>query len=117
MYAWLKLSGLNESASEEMSEFALKRHAGAEKIVDNAKEKGGVALLTYNHFKVKLPYYASVADGKFEFDKLKKEYVSKCSELHSHMNKIEEMDQTGFQKLLGELEVLGELLIKGKNEG
>jgi hypothetical protein len=33
------------------------------------------------------------------------------------MNKIEEMDQTGFQKLLGELEVLGELLIKGKNEG
>ena len=72
MSDWLKLSGLNESASEEMREFAEKRGNGAEKIASGAKEKGGVAMLTYHHFKVKLPYYSDVAEGKFDFDKVKK---------------------------------------------
>jgi hypothetical protein len=72
-------------------------------------------MLTYHHFKVKLPYYSDVAEGKYSFDQLKKEYISTCSELHSHMNKIEELGQTKFQELVGRLEVLGELLIKGKN--
>lgn len=116
MSDWLKLSGLNESASEEMREFAEKRGNGAEKIASGAKEKGGVAMLTYHHFKVKLPYYSDVAEGKFDFDKVKKEYVETCSELHSHMNKIEEMNQTKFQELVGRLEVLGELLIRGKDQ-
>ena len=114
MYAWLRLSGLNEEASEEMQEFAEKRGSGAEKIATGAKEKGGVALLTYHHFKVKLPYYSKVADGTFDFDSMKKEYVKTCSELHSHMNNIEEMDQTKFQELVGKLEVMGELLIRHK---
>ena len=45
---------------------------------------------------------------------MKKEYVKTCNELHSHMNKIEEMDQIKFQELVGKLEVMGELLIKNK---
>lgn len=115
MYTWLKLSGLNESASEEMQDFAEKRGSGAEKIADGAKEKGGPAMLTYHHFKVKLPFYSKVAGGVFDFDNMKKEYVKTCSELHSHMDEIEEMDQTKFQELVGKLEVLGELLIKSKD--
>lgn len=115
MYAWLKLSGLNESSSEEMQQFAEKRGMGAEKIAEGAKEKGGPAMLTYHHFKVKLPVYSKVANGVFDFDKMKKEYVKTCSELHGHMDEIEEMDQTKFQELVGKLEVLGELLIKSKD--
>ena len=112
----LKLSGLlNEEKSEmPMSEFAKKRHDGAEKIANNAKEKGGVALLTYNHFIVKLPYYNEASKGKFNFKKMKKKYQELCSQLHSYMEKIEEVDQTKFQKLVGEIEVIGELLIKNK---
>jgi len=40
-----------------LESFAKKRHEGAKKISDMAKEKGGVALLTHDHFRVKLPYY------------------------------------------------------------
>jgi Cdc6-like AAA superfamily ATPase len=112
----LKLSGLlNEDA--KMESFADKRFAGAKKIADNAHEKGGVALLTYNHFKVKLPYYKKAIEGKLNFSEVKKEYSKLCSELHSHMKNIEDMNQTHFQELVGKIEVLGELLIRNKNNG
>lgn len=109
----LKLAGLlNESTSTpNMETFASKRFAGAEKITDNAKAKGGPALLTYHHFEVKLPYYKKAEDGKFNHDKFKQEYTKLCNKLHKHMNKIESMDQIEFQKLVGKLEVIGELLI------
>lgn len=110
------LAGLvNEDGKvDDMAVFATKRHAGAEKIASGAKDKGGLALLTYEHFKVKLPYYAK-AEKSFDFDEMKKDYVKFCSELHSHMNKIENMDQKEFQRLLGKMEVIGELLIKSKS--
>ena len=45
----LRLSGLlNEN---QLESFAKKRHEGAKKISDMAKEKGGVALLTHDHFR------------------------------------------------------------------
>jgi len=115
MNDWVKLSGINEAASDELSEFAGKRGAGAEKIADTAKKKGGPSLLTYHHFKVKLPYYKKVEDGTFDFAQMKKEYVKTCSELHSHMKNIEDMDQIKFQEIVGRLEVMGELLIKNKD--
>ena len=46
---------LNED--DKLESFAEVRLGGAEKIADNAKEKGGAALLTYHHFEVKLEYY------------------------------------------------------------
>ena len=54
---------------EEMEKFAEGRGEGAEKIADNAKEKGGNSMLTYHHFKVKAPYYKKASDGKFDKDK------------------------------------------------
>ena len=115
MKDWLKLSGINESITpKEMANFAEKRHAGAEKIANSSKEKGGVALLTYNHFKVKLPYYKKASEGKFNFEEMKKEYVKLCSELHSYMNKIENVNMKKFQELVGKIEVVGELLIEDK---
>lgn len=107
------LAGLTiESADpSEMKDFAVARHAGAEKITDGAKKKGGFALLTYDHFKVKLPYYKKAEKG-FDAAEAKKEYVRLCKELHSHMDNIESMDMKKFQQHLGKMEVLGELLIK-----
>ena len=115
MNDWIKLSGITEAASEELAEFAGKRGNGAEKIADTAKKKGGPSLLTYHHFKVKLPYYKKVEDGSFDYAEMKKEYVKTCSELHSHMKNIEDMDQIKFQEIVGRLEVMGELLIKHKD--
>lgn len=112
----LKLSGvINEQEAElNIKEFAEKRHAGAEKIANNAKEKGGVALLTYDHFIVKLPYYKKAASGKFDKKKFHEEYQKLCSELHSYMDDISNVNQSKFQKLVGKIEVLGELLIRNK---
>jgi hypothetical protein len=112
MNDWLKLSGINESLESELITFAGKRHQGAEKIVNMADKKGGAALLTRDHFVVKLPYYEKAKEGKFNRVEMKKEYQELCTRLHSKMNSIEKADQTEFQKLLGKIEVIGELLIK-----
>ena len=63
------LEFLNEGKSspeKQFEEFAEKRKGGATKIADNAKEKGGVSMLTYHHFVVKLPYYKKAAEGKLD---------------------------------------------------
>jgi len=98
---------------ESFKNFAGKRLAGAEKIVNNAKEKGGPAMLTYHHFKVKLPYYKKASEGKFDIDEGKKEF----KELLNKLCKVSEdvnMEQVEFQKLVGLIEVLGELIIKNR---
>jgi hypothetical protein len=86
--------------------FADTREAGAEKIVDNAKSKGGLALLTWHHFKVKLPYYKKAAAGKFDLDVAKKEFDATYKKISTSMTQIE------FQREVGRLEVLGELIIR-----
>ena len=106
----MKLINLLFESKEEKKEtfetFADTREAGAEKIVDNAKKKGGVALLTWHHFKVKLPYYKRAADGRFDLDKAKKEFEATYKKISTSMTQIE------FQREVGRLEVLGELIIR-----
>ena len=67
---------------EEMEKFAEGRGEGAEKIADNAKEKGGNSMLTYHHFKVKAPYYKKASDGKFDKDKFTEEYKGFLEKLY-----------------------------------
>jgi len=95
-------------AKKTFESFAKNRLAGAEKIIANAKEKGGDALLTYNHFKVKPAYYKKAIEGKFDIEAAKKEYEETYKKISLNMT------QTEFQKEVGRLEVLGELLIKQK---
>jgi hypothetical protein len=70
-------------------------------------------MLTYHHFIVKLPYYKKASEGKFDLEKSK-------SELKEHMDRVcglsEDVNigQVDFQRLLGKIEVLGELIIKHK---
>ena len=86
--------------------FADTREAGAEKIVDNSKKKGGLALLTWHHFKVKLPYYKKAAAGKFDLDEAQREFDATYKKISTTMSQIE------FQREVGRLEVLGELIIR-----
>ena len=43
----------SKSKNDDFEEFAETRGNGAEKIATNAKTKGGFAMLTWHHFKVK----------------------------------------------------------------
>lgn len=97
--------------SKSFDEFAEKRLKGATKIADSAKEKGGPSMLTYHHFNVKLPYYKDAAEGKFNFAASVKEF-DHC--VNTLSKKMDNMEQIEFQKLLGRIEVLGELIIKHK---
>ena len=106
---------LGEAISEkEMEDFAEGRGKGAEKITDNAKEKGGNSMLTYHHFKVKLPYYEKAAEGKFDKEKAVKEYKKYLEELYKSTNKEMDLTPVKFQELMGRIEVLGELIIENK---
>ena len=87
-------------------EFAEKRGDGAEKIANTAQQKGGLALLTWHHFKVKLPYYKKASNGKFNLKEAKKEFNQTKSKISLSMSAIE------FQREVGRLEVLGELIIR-----
>ena len=106
----MKIRKFSEAADsgKEFEEFADAREAGAEKIANKAHEKGGPALLTWHHFKVKLPYYKKAASGKFDVEEAKKEFDETYKKISTDMDQIE------FQREVGRLEVLGELIIKNK---
>jgi len=106
---------LREAISEEeMEDFAEGRGKGAEKITDSAKKKGGNSMLTYHHFKVKLPYYEKASEGKFDKDKSLTEYKKLLDRLYQSTNENMDMKQIEFQEIMGKIEVLGELLIENK---
>ena len=106
---------LNEvkNKDEKFEDFSEKRQSGAEKIANNAKEKGGLSMLTYNHFIVKMPYYEKAKKGNFDPEKGKKEYKDLLEKLVKASEDVN-MTQTEFQRLVGKIEVVGELIIKSK---
>jgi len=101
-----------EVSKDGFEEFAETRMGGAEKISNNAHEKGGLALLTWHHFKVKLPYYKKAAEGKLDVEKMKKEYKELLEKLYKSTKGNMNITQIQFQELVGKIEVLGELIIK-----
>ena len=110
---------LAEAKKEEpkvgaFEEFADKRLGGAEKITNNSKEKGGLSMLTYYHYNAKLPYYKKAAEGKLDLEAAHKEYKDLIKQLHTATKTNMNIEQIAFQKLVGKIEVLGELLIKHK---
>ena len=104
----IKLLEILKGVKETFEEFAKKRGEGAAKIASNAEEKGGLALLTWHHFKVKAPYYKKATEGKFDEEAAKKEFNTTLKSISLNMTPIE------FQREVGRLEVLGELLIREK---
>jgi hypothetical protein len=65
-----------------------------------------LALLTWHHFKVKASYYKQATAGKFDIDSAKKEFEKTLKSISLTMTPIE------FQREVGRLEVLGELIIR-----
>ena len=103
--------GINKT----FQEFSKKRGEGAMKIAESAKEKGGLSILTYYHFDVKEPYYKKAQQGKIDLVKSKKELKQLVEELYVGIQDMS-IKQIAFQKLVGKIEVLGELLIEDKEE-
>jgi hypothetical protein len=101
--------GINKT----FEEFSNKRGEGAAKIAENAKEKGGLSILTYYHFVVKEPYYKKAEKGTLDLVKSKKELKQLVEELYVGINDMS-IKQVAYQKLVGKIEVLGELLIENK---
>jgi hypothetical protein len=101
--------GMNKT----FEDFSKKRGEGAVKIADNSKEKGGLSILTYYHYDVKLPYYKKAEQGKIDLVKSKKELKQLIQDLYQGINDMS-IKQIAFQKLVGKIEVLGELLIEDK---
>jgi hypothetical protein len=97
-----------KEVKKKIQDFAETRGKGAEKIANTAKEKGGLAMLTYQHFKVKLPYYEKASKGTLDYEKAKEEYEKTYNKISLNMTQME------FQREVGRLEVLGELLIQNK---
>jgi hypothetical protein len=104
----MRLLDLLKEVKETFNEFAETRGKGAAKIADTAHEKGGLSLLTWHHFKVKGPYYKKAAAGKLDMEATKKEFNETYKKISLDMTQIE------FQREVGRLEVLGELLIEDK---
>lgn len=107
----IKLSDLLKEEliqGKPFEEFAEKRMIGSKKLADDAQKKGGVAMLTYHHNIVKAPYYKKAKDGKMDTDKAKKEFEQTLKKISLGMSAVE------FQREVGRLEVIGELLIKNK---
>jgi hypothetical protein len=103
---------ISEAKGSPFAEFAQKRHDGAKKIAEGAKQKGGPAMLTYYHFIVKLPYYKKAAAGRFDAKSSTQELRKLNRELAAILKTFEPRDQIPFQKVMGKIEVVGELLIK-----
>jgi len=104
----IKLINLLTEAKESFEQFASTRLKGAEKIANTTQEAGGLSLLTYKHYKVKLPYYKKAAAGKLDKDDAKMEFEKTLKSISL------DMTQNEFQTEMGRLEVLGELLIREK---
>jgi hypothetical protein len=114
MISLKQLLDLREEIIKDKSftDFAEKRMGGAAKISGDAKDKGGLAILTYHHFVVKLPYYQKAKEGKIDLDQMKAEYKDLLEKLYLATKGDMDIGQIDFQELVGKIEVLGELIIK-----
>ncbi len=109
---------INESKTQKLDfiEFSKARLDGASKIAEMAKKKGGAALLTYQHFVVKLPYYKKAATGKFNQPAMLSELTKLVNDLAKGSSTKIKLNQVQFQRLVGKIEVIGELLIKSQDK-
>lgn len=99
--------------NQEFIDFAEARYNGAKDITEKAEKKGGPSLLTYHHFRVKLPHYEQAKAGMF----VPLQSQAKLKELLQEICLLSggvKIGQERFQMIVGEMEVIGELLIKWK---
>ena len=97
--------------NEELETFIQKRAAGAAKLAKQAAIKGGFSSLTAAHFKAKSKPYNICAKNLGD-KRVVKEHINN---LLKRLKSWDEMSQMEFQKVMGELEVYGEVAIQIMN--
>lgn len=103
----------SKATDKRLLEFVQARMSSAKKTVSQSSRKPGPSRLTAAHSKAKLPVYRRVINmikNGDDLASLKSEYRNILSQLRKKVRQPEK-----FQKLTGELEVIGEVLIKSKN--
>lgn len=98
----------NPKQHEELEEFIEKRAAGADKIAKQATIKGGYSSLTAAHFAAKKVPYANCLKKLGNKAALK----SHIGDLLKKLQHWENMSQMEFQKVMGQLEVYGEVALQ-----
>ncbi len=102
-----------KQVDKDLLKFISDRKSAAQKIVTQSSRRSGTARLTAKHFRAKVTLY-NEAEQMVKKDKplkdLKRRYLSILSKLRKTPR-----NDLKFQELTGQLEVLGEILIKSKN--
>lgn len=106
---------LESTESNTFQDFLETRRKGAQNNASTAKEKGGLALLSYQHFKAKdVPYKKAIKKANNEKrDSYYQEEAEKCL---AKLKSWKTMSQKEFQTVMGELEVWGEVYLKSKGK-
>ena len=102
----------NPTTKSSFRKFINKRAQGAAKIAEKAKEKAGYSTLTAIHFEAKAAPYANAVEWAFKPKERDAHYKSKVEETYKKLSDISKLSQEEFQKLMGELEVWGEVYIR-----
>lgn len=104
------------TTEESFKQFLSKRAAGAAKLADSSKEKGGFATLTAIHFAAKAKPYKEAEKMENAPDKdsdtVNAYYKKMAEEACSKLKDLDSLSQKEFQALTGELEVWGEVYIR-----
>jgi len=96
---------------DKMKSYLDNRKKSAQDAADKAKEKGGDAMPSFYHFDAKVKAY----DKCYKIVKKDDRLIvlqEKSSDSLKELKKFKNMSQRVFQKIVGELEVWGELFIK-----
>lgn len=96
-----------------IEEFIEKRKAGAKKIEEQTRKKGGVAKLTTVHFAAKQTPYKEALRCLKKGDI--KTIEQKVGELLNVLSDWKSMTQHDFQALTGKLEAYGEVYLQEKS--
>lgn len=104
------------TTEESLKQFLSKRAAGAAKLADSSKEKGGFATLTAIHFAAKAKPYKEAEKMENAPDKdcdvANAHYKKMAEEVYAKLKDLDSLSQKEFQALMGELEVWGEVYIR-----
>lgn len=102
-----------KQVDKQMLKFIKERRNGAQKIITQSARRSGVSRLTTKHFRAKIPLYDE-AEKLIKNNKSLAQLKPKYMKVLAKLRKTPRNDMK-FQELTGELEVLGEILIKSKN--
>jgi hypothetical protein len=104
------------TTEESFQQFLIKRAAGAAKLENSSREKGGFAILTAIHYAAKAKPYAESKKLEVEYkddhDKVNEIYKQRAEEVYAKLKDLDSLSQKEFQSLMGELEVWGEVYIR-----